>query len=121
MLFRSDPKEEQFYTKDTQKYLFEIIVFKNKISDLFKIEVHSKIDLFSKVDAIYDEISAIERKNAFIGILFGGSLSHFLYTLALASIHLPYDDMQSFWQKAGELYEEGMEKMVGNLREILVK
>lgn len=116
-----DPKEEQFYTKDTQKYLFEIIVFKNKISDFFKMQVRSKIDLFSKVDAIYDEILAAEQKNAFIGILFGGSLSHFLYALALLSIHLPYDDMQRLWQKAGELYEEGMEKMVENLREILVK
>lgn len=114
-----DPKKENFYTKETQKYLFEILAFKNKIQDSFKVKVESKKSLFVVLDQIFEIISKEGQRNPFIGILFSGTLSHFLYAIALASLHLPYDSMQNLWQRAQTLYVEAMEAMVNHLREVL--
>lgn len=118
-LFKN-PKNENFYTKDTQKYFFEIPAFQNKIYDSFKIKVESKKELFVVLDQIFEIISKEGQKNPFIGILFSGTLSHFLYAIALASLHLPHDSMQNLWQKAQTLYVEAMEAMVNHLREVLL-
>lgn len=115
-----DPKAEKFYTRDSQLYIFEILAFKNTIGDLFKAKVSNKKSLFSAVDKIFEVIAQTSQKNAFIGILFGGTLSHFLYHLVLGSLHLPYDNMEELWRKAGELYGKAMEKMVENLRETII-
>ena len=115
-----DPKAEKFYTRDSQLYIFEILAFKNTIGDLFKAKVSNKKSLFSAVDKIFEAIAQTSQKNAFVGILFGGTLSHFLYHLVLGSLHLPYDNMEDLWRKAGELYGKAMEKMVENLRETII-
>lgn len=115
-----DPAQENFYTKETQKYFFEILAFKNKIQDGFKIKVESKKDLFIALDKIFEIISKEDKSNPFVGILFGGTLSHFLYAIALASLHLPHDNMQNLWIEAQKLYIEGMEAMMNHLREVLL-
>lgn len=115
-----DPAQENFYTKETQKYFFEILAFKNKIQDGFKIKVESKKDLFIALDKIFEIISKEGKSNPFVGILFGGTLSHFLYAIALASLHLPHDNMQNLWIEAQKLYIEGMEAMMNHLREVLL-
>lgn len=115
-----DPAQENFYTKETQKYFFEILAFKNKIQDGFKIKVESKKDLFIALDKIFEIISKEGKSNPFVGILFGGTLSHFLYAIALASLHLPHDNMQNLWTEAQKLYIEGMEAMMNHLREVLL-
>ena len=114
-----DPYKEGFYTKDTQKYHFEILAFKNKIQDTFKCKVTSKKELFWAVDAVYYAIAKEAEKNPFIGILFGGTLSHFLYTIVLVSLHLPHDDMTGLWEEAQKLYEKGMENMLQYLHQTL--
>ena len=119
-LFKN-PQECGFYTKETQLYIFEILAFKNSIRDLFNVEVQNKKGLFIAVDKIFEEISKVSQKNPFVGILFGGTLSHFLYHIALGSLHLPYDDMRSFWAKVVELYEDSMEKMIENLRKVILQ
>ncbi|WP_297814153.1 6-hydroxymethylpterin diphosphokinase MptE-like protein [uncultured Helicobacter sp.] len=115
-----DPMQENFYTKETQKYFFEILAFKNKIQDGFKMKVESKKSLFIALDKIFEVISKEGKNNPCIGILFGGTLSHFLYAIALASLHLPHDSMQNLWQKAQMLYAEAMEIMITRLREVLL-
>lgn len=119
-LFKN-PQECGFYTKETQLYIFEILAFKNSIRDLFNVEVQNKKGLFIAVDKIFEEISKVSQKNPFVGILFGGTLSHFLYHIALGSLHLPYDDMRSFWAKVVELYEDSMEQMIENLRKVILQ
>ncbi len=115
-----DPLQGDFYTKETQKYFFEILAFKNKIQDNFKVKVESKKSLFIALDKIFEIISKEGQNNPFIGILFGGTLSHFLYAIALASLHLPHNNMQNLWQKAQALYIEGIEAMITYLREVLL-
>lgn len=115
-----DPYKEGFYTKDSQLYIFEMLAFKNAIGDLFKAEVGDKKSLFAAVDRIFEEITKVSQKNAFIGIVFGGTLSHFLYHLVLGSLHLPHNHMEGLWKKAEELYNNAMEKMVENLKEVIL-
>lgn len=115
-----DPMKEDFYTKETQKHLFEALAFKNKIQDSFKVKVESKQSLFIVLDQIFEILSQEGKNNPFIGILFSGTLSHFLYAIALAGLHLPHDSMQNLWQKAQILYAEAMEKMMNHLREVLL-
>lgn len=43
-----DPLQGDFYTKETQKYFFEILAFKNKIQDSFKVKVESKNPFLSR-------------------------------------------------------------------------
>ncbi|TLD85361.1 DUF115 domain-containing protein [Helicobacter sp. MIT 11-5569] len=117
-LFR-DPKKEGFYTKETQKYIFEILAFKNKIHDTFKMKVFSKQDLFVALDKVYEVIAIESLSNPFISILFGGTLCHFLYAIASCSIHTPHNNMQDLWEKSCELYLIGMDKMLESLRETL--
>ncbi|MBX7490324.1 motility associated factor glycosyltransferase family protein [Helicobacter turcicus] len=114
-----DPYKEGFYTKETQKYIFEILAFKNKMHDIFKMQVSSKQDLFIVLDKAYDVITKEFLSNAFISILFGGTLSHFLYAIAFSALHLPHNNMQDFWKKCGELYITAMEKMLESLRKKL--
>lgn len=114
-----DPYKVGFYTKDTQKYHFEILAFKNKIQDTFKHKVTSKKELFWAIDAIYQTIAKEAEKNPFIGILFGGTLSHFLYAIVLASLHLPHDNMEELWEESQKLYAKGIEKMLQYLHQTL--
>ncbi|WP_300796119.1 hypothetical protein [Helicobacter sp. UBA3407] len=81
-----DPLQGDFYTKETQKYFFEILAFKNKIQDSFKVKVESKKSLFIALDKIFEIISKEGQNNPFIGILFGGTLSHFLYAIVKISL-----------------------------------
>ncbi|MCI5968428.1 6-hydroxymethylpterin diphosphokinase MptE-like protein [Helicobacter sp.] len=117
-LFKN-PQKTGFYTKETEKYAFEILAFKNKMHDIFKIQVLSKQDLFVALDKAYGVIAKESLSNPFISILFGGTLSHFLYTIAFCSLHLPYNNMQHLWEKSGELYLIAMDKMIKSLRETL--
>ena len=71
------------------------------------------------MDAVYYAIAKEAEKNPFIGILFGGTLSHFLYTIVLVSLHLPHDDMTGLWEEAQKLYEKGMENMLQYLHQTL--
>lgn len=116
-----DPIKEGFYTKDTQKYFFEILAFKNKIHDLFKTTILTKKELFAMLDTIYENLAKEGQKNPFIGILFGGSLSHFLYSIALGSLYLSSDAVENLWKYAQELYVEAMDKMLEHLREVLLE
>ncbi len=119
-LFRN-PYEENFYTKKTEKYLFEILAFKNKIHDIFKKPIDNKKSLFLVLDVMHNAIAMEQEREPFISILFGGSLSHFLYATALAALHLPHDHIQELWNKAGELYLEGMDGMLQELRSVLLE
>ena len=114
-----DPKKESFYTKETQKYIFEILAFKNKMHDIFKIQVTSKQNLFTALDKAYGVMAKETLNNPFISILFGGTLSHFLYALAFCALHIPHNNMQNLWEKGGELYLIAMDRMLESLRETL--
>ncbi|WP_299547541.1 6-hydroxymethylpterin diphosphokinase MptE-like protein [uncultured Helicobacter sp.] len=114
-----DPHKEDFYTKETQKYIFEILAFKNKMHDVFKAQVFSKQELFIALDKGYGVLAKETLDNAFISILFGGTLSHFLYAIAFSALHLPHNNMQNLWEKSGELYLTAMDKMLESLRETL--
>ena len=117
-LFKN-PHKEGFYTKQTEEYFFEILAFKNKIHDVFKQRVVSKQELFIALDKAYGVVAKESLSNAFVGILFGGTLSHFLYAIAFSALHLPYNNMQDFWQKSEKLYLAAMDKMLESLRETL--
>lgn len=119
-LFKN-PYKEDFYTKETQKYTFEVLAFKNKVADIFKMQVISKQDLFIALDKAYRVIAKETLDNAFISILFGGTLSHFLYAIAFSSLHLPHNNMQDLWEKSSKLYLEAMDKMLESLRGTLFK
>ncbi|MDY3113141.1 MAG: 6-hydroxymethylpterin diphosphokinase MptE-like protein [Helicobacter sp.] len=116
-----DPYENNFYTKDTQLHLIEINAFKARILDLFKKPLHSKQGLFKAVDEIFKEISKINIESPFTAILFGGSLSHFLYALVLAALHLPHNNMEALWEEAQRLYIKAMDSMLESLKEVLFK
>ncbi|MDA3967245.1 6-hydroxymethylpterin diphosphokinase MptE-like protein [Helicobacter sp. WB40] len=114
-----DPSEIGFYSKDDKIYMFEILAFKRHLSDMFKQKITNKKDLFNCLDRFIDEIVKVAKRDDFITILFGGSISHFLYTIALVALHIPSDNILPLWKKAGELFDENCEKMIAEFRETL--
>lgn len=118
-LFKN-PQEENFYHKESSVYLFEAVALKNRIGDLFKAKIEDKAELFVQVDRIYEEIAKVGKSNSFLAILFGGSLSHFLYAIILVSLHYPTNQIQNIWLEAEKLYNEGFESMLEDFRKAIL-
>ncbi|PZT48167.1 hypothetical protein B6S12_05455 [Helicobacter valdiviensis] len=114
-----DPKTSDFYSKNPQSHVFEVLAFKNRIGDLFKEEVKNKKELFIRVDKISDEIAKTSKTNPLVTILFSGSLSHFLYHIVLSCLHLPHNNIEHIWIKAQELYNSGFEAMVEYFNQVV--
>lgn len=119
-LFKN-PKDSNFYQKDNLLHSIEAKAFSHKIGDLFNEEIRTKEELFAQVDKIFYEISTLSKTYPLFTILFGGSLSHYLYTILLCAMHFPKDDIKTIWDKAKEYYNHGMEKMLENFQTTILK
>lgn len=99
-------------------YEDSINAYKKAIIDMLKAEVSSthravanKKELFERIDSIYALSLRESAKVPFVGILFEGSISHFLHTMMLCALHIPSDDIALFYARCVEMIESALSQM----------
>lgn len=96
--------------------LAEVLAYKEEFMRLLSYRVCNKKELFALIDRAHHFSLKMSVQNAFVGLLFEGSVGHILHNLMVSVLRLPSDDIEEFYYKAVGIIREGMEKMVMSYR-----
>ncbi len=78
--------------------------------ELWARPVSTKKELFAFIDEAFALLASHGRRHPFIGTLLSGSISHYLQALLLDAIHIPSNDISTFFERARSIFAEGMKR-----------
>ena len=74
---------------------------------LLGVPVQGKRELFALIDSLHRFSLKMSAQNAFVGLLFEGSVGHILHNLMVSALHLPSDEIGGFYAQAVGIIREG--------------
>lgn len=96
--------------------LDEVLAYKEAFLALLCVRVRNKRELFALIDRAHHFSLKMSAQNAFVGLLFEGSVGHILHTLMVGALHLPSDEIEGFYTSAVGIIREGVERMAMSYR-----
>ena len=96
--------------------LGEVLAYKEEFLALLGVPVQGKRELFALIDSLHRFSLKMSAQNAFVGLLFEGSVGHILHNLMVSALHLPSDEIGGFYAQAVGIIREGVEKMAMSYR-----
>lgn len=99
----------------------EVLAYKEEFLSILRTEVRNKRALFALIDRAHHFSLKMSARNAFVGLLFEGSVGHILHNLMVSALHLPSDDIAMFYARAVGIIQEGMDKMAMSYRLLSIR
>lgn len=94
-----------------------ICTFVDEMKKRFNVGIKDKKDLFNLVDSLNANVVTKSKEDAFVGLLFEGSIGHILQTLLAGGLTLKDDDIKNFYNKALQAITHGLDCMAVEYKE----
>ena len=82
-------------------------VMESELLGCFSQEIRTKEELFRFVDELFALCGNLTCHSPYLGILLGGSLSHYLQALLIDAFHLPGNDISTLFERARDIFRDG--------------